>query len=79
MPSSTIPRSLQKADGLAMTEAQTSNPLISLNIDADELILNLQRIQPKLHKRLTEKLKRRQEAYIHDVTRKLFDNARKEE
>lgn len=53
-------------------EALTSNSLITLDMDADELILNLHKIQPKLHKRATEGIKRRQLDYILNATEQLF-------
>lgn len=53
-------------------EVITSNPLITLDMEADALHLELWRIQPRLHKRLTERLKRCQEAYIIGETAKVF-------
>ena len=53
-------------------EAQTSDPIIKWLPDQDTLILELNRIQPKLHGRLTAKVKAKQEAYILGETARIF-------
>ncbi len=53
-------------------EAQTSNPLIKISDDCQELILELNKIQPKLHKRLTANVKQKQLRYILGQTVNLF-------
>lgn len=53
-------------------EMRTSNPHTTISDDLNELIVDMSSIQPKLHKRATEKIKRRQLAYILGETAKIF-------
>lgn len=53
----------------------TSDPVIKITPDLSEIVLDLSSIQPRLHKRLTAKVKARQMAYIFNVTEALFGAA----
>lgn len=52
------------------TVLTTKDPLLTirvdLNGDATEAVLDLTGVQPKLHKRLTKRLKAQQEAYVYN-------------
>lgn len=48
-------------------------PAFRQELNTEELILNIAAVQPKLHKRMTTNVKKRQLAYILAITAKLFD------
>ncbi len=53
-------------------EMNTSDPQIKIADDLSYLVLDLRNIQAKLHRRLTQNVKRRQEEYILGETAKIF-------
>lgn len=51
---------------------RTSDPLLTVASDKDEATLDLRSLQPRLHKRLTEKVKARHWADVQRYTAELF-------